>query len=120
MTVGSTITVQELLSHYHAVILAYGASKDRLLNVPGEEGKSVYSAREIVGWYNGLPEDCRLQPDLSHSSAVIIGQGNVAIDVARILLTSPNSLEKTDITQYALETLRHSRIRDVHLVSCCF
>lgn len=112
--------MSELLSHYHAVILAYGAGKDRLLNVSGEDSPGVYSARDIVGWYNGLPDNAKLEPDLFHSSAVIIGQGNVAVDVARMLLSSPDALAKTDITQYALDALRQSRVQNVYLVSCCF
>ncbi|OQV18152.1 NADPH:adrenodoxin oxidoreductase, mitochondrial [Hypsibius exemplaris] len=114
--VGTTITVPELLARYHAVILAYGAGKDKFLGIPGESGANVMSAREIVGWYNGLPEDAALNPDLSSPTAVIIGQGNVAVDVARILLTPPDLLAKTDITQHALAALRKSRIRNVYLV----
>ncbi|XP_055347219.1 NADPH:adrenodoxin oxidoreductase, mitochondrial-like [Paramacrobiotus metropolitanus] len=116
VTIGSTLTVAELLQQYHAVVLASGASRDRLLDIPGEDGFGVYSARNIVGWYNGLPDDASFQPDFSHSSAVIVGQGNVAVDVARILLTSPDALSKTDITEYALEALRRSRVRNIFLV----
>ncbi|GAV08246.1 hypothetical protein RvY_17970 [Ramazzottius varieornatus] len=116
VTVGATLSVSELLSNYDAVILAYGSAGDRLLGIAGETGPNVLSAREFVGWYNGLPENVALNMDLSCTSAVVIGQGNVALDVARILLTPPDLLAQTDITAHALLQLRESKIRDVYVV----
>lgn len=99
-------------------MLAYGASQDKKLGIPGEATlKGIYSARQFVGWYNGHP-DCRdLRPDLTRGDeAVIIGQGNVALDVARMLLEDVDVLRKTDITEQALAEIARSRIRKVHVV----
>lgn len=109
----STIT-----PHYDAILFAYGASKDRKLGIPGEDTtKGIYSARAFVGWYNGLPEYSTLSPDLTlGDTATIIGQGNVALDVARILLSPVDSLWATDITSQAVETLSKSRVKSVRVV----
>uniref|UniRef100_A0A8C4SYJ9 NADPH:adrenodoxin oxidoreductase, mitochondrial n=1 Tax=Erpetoichthys calabaricus TaxID=27687 RepID=A0A8C4SYJ9_ERPCA len=93
VTIGSDITMEELKMAYHAVILCYGAEGSRSLGVPGEKLSGVYSAKDFVGWYNGLPANKDLNPDLSSDAVVILGQGNVALDVARILL-SPVELLK--------------------------
>ncbi|KAF7509419.1 hypothetical protein GJ744_007982 [Endocarpon pusillum] len=116
--VGPQIPIQYLVPHYNAFIFAYGASKDRELGLKGErDGKQIYSARAFVGWYNGLPEYHDHDPDLTvGEDAVIIGQGNVALDVARTLLTDIDTLRKTDITEYALERLSKSRIKNIHIV----
>ncbi len=100
------------------MIFAYGASKDRELGLDGErDGKHIYSARAFVGWYNGLPEYHDFEPDLTAGGdAVIIGQGNVALDVARTILTDIDALRKTDITEHALERLSKSRIKNIHIV----
>ncbi|ORY63104.1 NADPH:adrenodoxin oxidoreductase [Pseudomassariella vexata] len=115
---GCTVPLRSLMQHYDAVVFAYGASKDRKLGIPGEgKFKGIYSAREFVGWYNGLPEYANLAPDLTHGDeAVIIGQGNVALDVARMLLENVDVLRKSDITEAAIETLLKSRIKRVHVV----
>lgn len=110
---GQSVQLRSLLRHYDAVLFAYGASKDRTLGIPGENLKGVYSAREFVGWYNGLPEFANLDPDLSNEDALIIGQGNVALDVARILLEDVDKLRKTDMADYALEALSRSKVRSV-------
>ena len=104
--------------HYHAILFAYGASKDRELGLKGENAaKHIYSARAFVGWYNGLPEYRDLNPDLaSGEDAIIIGQGNVALDVARTLLRDVDVLRKTDITDHALQVLSNSRIKNVRVV----
>jgi adrenodoxin-NADP+ reductase len=113
-----TIPLAALLRNYDAVLFAYGAANDRRLGVPGESSLGgIYSAREFVGWYNGLPECADLAPDLTTGDeAVIVGQGNVALDVARMLLEDVDSLRKTDIAEHALEALSKSRIRRVHVV----
>ncbi|XP_028023212.2 NADPH:adrenodoxin oxidoreductase, mitochondrial isoform X2 [Balaenoptera acutorostrata] len=94
VVVGRDVTVQELRDAYHAVVLSYGAEDHQALEIPGEELPGVFSARAFVGWYNGLPENRELAPDLSCDTAVVLGQGNVALDVARILLTPPEHLEE--------------------------
>ncbi|KAL3002091.1 hypothetical protein AAZX31_08G036400 [Glycine max] len=87
VTLGSSISLSELHELYHAVVLAFGAESDRSLGIPGENLKGIHSAREFVWWYNGHPYGQNLEPDLkSTDTAVILGQGNVALDVARILL----------------------------------
>ncbi|KAK2064303.1 FAD/NAD(P)-binding domain-containing protein [Colletotrichum caudatum] len=108
-----TVPFSTLLRNYDAVLLAYGAAKDRTLGIPGESDlHGVYSARQFVGWYNGLPECAVLAPDLSKGEeAVIIGQGNVALDVARILLEDVDVLRRTDITEEALAQLTTSRVK---------
>ncbi|XP_010629047.1 NADPH:adrenodoxin oxidoreductase, mitochondrial isoform X2 [Fukomys damarensis] len=100
----------------HPEVKSYGAEDHQALGIPGEELPGVCSARAFVGWYNGLPENQALAPDLSCDTAVILGQGNVALDVARILLTPPEHLEKTDITEVALGVLRQSQVKTVWIV----
>ncbi|XP_028264435.1 NADPH:adrenodoxin oxidoreductase, mitochondrial [Parambassis ranga] len=114
--VGKDVSVDELRQAYHAVVLSYGAEGNRNIAVPGEDLTGVYSAKDFVGWYNGLPSCEQLTPDLSGETAVVLGQGNVALDVARILLSPIDILKKTDITQPALEALAASRVRRVLIV----
>ena len=120
VTVGNTnnaISVDELKQNYDAILFSYGASEDRHLNIPNEDVYGVESARAFVAWYNGLPGFDTLKLPLDDTdTAVVIGQGNVALDVARILLSPIDTLRKTDITEYALEALSKSRIRHVHVV----
>ena len=113
---GKDISLVKLSRNYDAVLFAYGASQDRQLGIPGEDLDGVFSARAFVGWYNGLPEYSHLVPKLeSADTAIIVGNGNVALDVARILLASVDKLRGTDITETALEALRKSRITRVHI-----
>jgi ferredoxin--NADP+ reductase len=114
--VGKDISISELLQTHHAVVVACGAESDHRLDVPGEDIAGSYAASAFVGWYNGHPSCRLLNFDLSGTSAVIVGQGNVAADVARILLTSPDILAKTDIASHALCALRGSSIKEVHLI----
>lgn len=112
-----SLPLTSLVPHYDALLFAYGASKDRKLGIPGEDLKGVVSARAFVGWYNGLPEYADLNPDLTAGDrAVVIGQGNVAIDVTRILLAPLDELRKTDITEQTIETLSKSKVRDVKVI----
>jgi adrenodoxin-NADP+ reductase len=109
--------LSQLKNHYDAILFAYGASKDRELGIPGEHLNGIYSARAFVGWYNGLPEYADLEPDLqSGDTAVVIGQGNVALDVARVLLSGIDRLRSTDIAIHALDRLSKSSIKRVHIV----
>ena len=111
------LPLSSLVPHYDALLFAYGASKDRKLGIPGEELKGVYSARDFVGWYNGLPEHATLDFQLDSSEeAVIIGQGNVALDVARMLLSPLERLRETDISEHALDALSRHRVRRVKVV----
>ncbi|XP_075418298.1 NADPH:adrenodoxin oxidoreductase, mitochondrial [Tenrec ecaudatus] len=114
--VGRDVSVPELQAAYHALVLSYGAEDHQALGIPGEELPGVFSARAFVGWYNGLPENRELAPDLSCDTAVILGQGNVALDVARVLLTCPQYLEQTDITEASLGALRQSQVKMVWIV----
>lgn len=114
---GRDVSLDELRTRYHAVVLAYGAESDRKLAIPGEESKGVFAAREVVWWYNGHPEYASLPIDLtSTDTAVILGQGNVALDIARILLRNIEELAATDIASHALTALRYSTIRRVLIV----
>lgn len=113
---GVHIHAGELAEWYDAVIHAVGASGDAALGIPGEYLPGSISAREFVAWYNGHPDYRDLAVDLSAERVVIAGNGNVAMDVARILSQSPDALAKTDIATHALEALRHSRAREVVLL----
>ena len=99
-------------------MFAYGASKDRKLGIHGEENlKGIYSARAFVGWYNGLPEYADLAPNLSAGEeAIVVGQGNVALDIARTLLCDIDRLRKTDMTEQAVATFSKSRVKSVRVV----
>ncbi|XP_063281500.1 NADPH:adrenodoxin oxidoreductase, mitochondrial [Pelobates fuscus] len=116
VTIGKDVTMEELQAAYHAVVLSYGAEDKRELGIPGEDLPGVYAARDFVGWYNGLPYNRHLNPDLSSETAIVLGQGNVALDIARILLSPIELLKKTDITQCALDALIQSRVRRVLLI----
>lgn len=83
LSLGKDVTLEQLRNSYDILLLAYGADVDATLDIPGENKKNVISAREFVGWYNGLPHLEKLEPDLSGDSALLLGQGNVAVDVAR-------------------------------------
>ncbi|MBF6157939.1 FAD-dependent oxidoreductase [Nocardia cyriacigeorgica] len=111
--VGKHISHEELLAYHHAVIYAVGASSDRKLGIPGEGLAGNVSATDFVAWYNGHPDHANRGFDLSSTRAVIVGNGNVALDVARILTIDPESLVGTDISQTALDALRDSRIEEV-------
>lgn len=116
LILGKDFTVSELRERYHAVLLTYGADQDRCFEIPNESLTNILSAREFVAWYNGLPGFENLHPDLSGKTLTLLGQGNVAVDVARIVLSDVDELKKTDITEYALEALSRSNIKRVLLV----
>lgn len=113
---GRDISVDDLKNYYHQIIYSTGAQTDRPLDIPGDDLIGSHPATEFVAWYNGHPDyrDCVF--DLSQESVAVIGVGNVAIDVARILCRTPDELMKTDIADYALEQLRESRVREVHIL----
>lgn len=111
--VGKHISHEELLAYHHAVIYAVGASADRKLGIPGEGLAGNVSATDFVAWYNGHPDHVDREFDLSQRRVVIIGNGNVALDVARILATDPDELAGTDISPVALEALRRGAVEEI-------
>jgi len=113
LRVGEHVTDAELHAHYHAVIYATGASSDRSLGIEGEDLAGSFSATAVVGWYNGHPDYRDLEVDLSSPRVVIVGNGNVALDVARVLTLAPERLATTDIADHAWEALRHSAVEEV-------
>ncbi len=113
VTFGADIDRADLLRHYHQVVYAVGSQADRRMGIPGEDLPGSHPATEFVAWYNGHPDFADRSFDLSHERAVVVGNGNVAVDVARILVTDPESLAATDIADHALDALRRSRVREV-------
>jgi ferredoxin/flavodoxin---NADP+ reductase len=111
--VGVDISHTELMRHYTAVVYAIGAQTDKSLGVPGEDLPGSWAATEFVAWYNGHPDYCDREFDLSGRRAVVIGNGNVAADVTRMLMLSAAQLERTDTADHALEVLRESNIEEV-------
>lgn len=114
---GEEISRDNLQSHYDQIIYATGASSDKQLGIPGEELNGSFSATEFVAWYNGHPDFADREFDLSVESVAIIGVGNVAMDVTRILAKSYDELAETDIADYALEKLRGSRVKHIHVIA---
>ncbi|WP_067662529.1 FAD-dependent oxidoreductase [Nocardia miyunensis] len=113
---GKHISHAELMEYHHGVIYAVGAAADRSLGIPGESLPGSHSAGEFVAWYNGHPDYADRVYDLSGERAVIVGNGNVAIDIARVLTLDPDELARTDIADHALAALRDSKIREVVLL----
>ena len=113
---GRDIEQSDLLEHYDAVIYTVGSPADRALGIPGEDLSGSHSATEFVAWYNGHPDFREHKFDLSVKYAFVIGMGNVALDVARILAKNPEELAETDIADYALKALRKSQLEDIWLV----
>lgn len=113
---GQDISHDELLSHYHAVVYAVGAPADRDLGIPGERLPGSMSATEFVAWYNGHPDYRDAQPPLEAERVAVIGLGNVAVDVTRILAKSVEELSSTDMADHALERLASSEVKDVVMV----
>jgi ferredoxin--NADP+ reductase len=113
---GTDLTVADLRAYYHQILYSTGAQTDRRMGVPGEDLRGSHPATEFVAWYNGHPDfrDCRF--DLAQERVAVVGVGNVAVDVARILCRTPEELARTDIADHALEALRHSRVREVYLL----
>ncbi len=111
--IGAHLSHDELLAHHHAVVYAVGAPTDRRLDIEGMGLPGTGTATEMVAWINGRPDYTELPVDLSHRRVVIIGNGNVALDVARVLTTDPRKLARTDIADHALAALRNSAVREV-------
>jgi len=120
---GEHVSRDDLLAHYHAIVYATGSPSDRPLGIPGEELPGSHAATEFVGWYNGHPDHTHLEFDLTADvggegaeRAVVIGNGNVALDVARMLVLAPQELAPTDTADHALEVLADSRVNEVVIV----
>lgn len=113
---GRDITLLDLSHYYHQVLFATGAQTDRHMGIPGEELTGSHAATEFVAWYNGHPDYRACSFDLSVERAAVVGVGNVAVDVARILMRTPEELVETDMAAHALEALRESRITEVFLL----
>jgi ferredoxin/flavodoxin---NADP+ reductase len=110
---GTDVTHEDLLERYHAVIYAVGAQTDRRIGIPGEDLPGSWAATEFVAWYNGHPDFCHPEFDLSCERAVVIGNGNVAADVARMLAVTRDELAVTDVADHALDVLAESKIREI-------
>jgi len=116
VSVGRDVSVAELLDLYDAVILATGAPHDRKLGIPGEDLPGVVGSAEFVGWYNGHPDFAELSPPLDGTHAAVIGNGNVALDCARILSKARHEFEGSDIVGHAFDALETSAIRTITLL----
>ncbi|MBI1319569.1 MAG: NADP oxidoreductase [Candidatus Hydrogenedens sp.] len=114
--VGEDVSIETLRRHYDAIILAYGAETDRKLGIPGEDLPGSHTATSFVGWYNGHPDYRDLEFDLSQEAVAVIGLGNVAMDVARILAKTPDELRDTDIAQHALDALAESKVKTIYII----
>lgn len=117
VNLGTDISRGDLKAHYDQIIYAVGAESDRRLGIAGEDLAGSFSATEFVAWYNGHPDYVNFEVDLSAERVMVVGVGNVAMDVARILAKSIEELESTDIADHALEKLRHSRVKEIHIVA---
>lgn len=113
---GTDITLDELRKHYHQIVFAVGAQTDKSLNIPGEDLTGSHAATEFVAWYNGHPDYRDYEFDLSAETAIVVGIGNVAMDVARILAKTYDELYETDIADYALEALKNSNIKNIYVL----
>jgi ferredoxin--NADP+ reductase len=116
IVVGDHLQAAELAEHYDAVIYAVGAQSDRSLGIPGEELPGSVAAVDFVGWYNAHPHFEEMAPDISSGRAIVVGNGNVALDVARILVTDPDVLATTDIADHALKSLHDRGVEEVLIV----
>src|SRR6476661_4127947 len=114
---GSNVTRQQLLDHYQVVLYTFGTSTDKRLGIAGEDLNGSHAATEFVAWYNGHPDHCGLEVDLRAKQAVVVGAGNVAIDVARMLALAPAELEITDTADHAMEVLRASGIEEITILA---
>jgi ferredoxin--NADP+ reductase len=115
--VGKHLSHDDLLAHHHAVIYAVGAPNDRRLDIDGMGMPGTGTATELVAWINGHPDFTELPVDLSHERVIVVGNGNVALDVARVLTADPDELAHTDIADHALQALRASRVQEVVIVA---
>lgn len=113
---GKDISHAEFQNYYHAIIYAVGAQTDRRMDIPGEDLPGSHPATEFVAWYNAHPDFADHQFDLTQESVAVIGLGNVAMDVIRILARTPDELTETDIADYALDQLKHSKVKNIYVL----
>ncbi|MCG8547369.1 MAG: FAD-dependent oxidoreductase, partial [Alphaproteobacteria bacterium] len=113
--VGRDVTIDELRAMYDAVVLAVGSPLDRKLGIPGEDKIGVVGSAAFVGWYNGHPDFRDLNPDLNVEGVVVVGNGNVAVDCARVLGKTPEEMATTDLTDYAAEAIHASPLTDIYM-----
>lgn len=113
VALGRNVSIDDLTAIYDAVVLAYGAPYDNRLGIPGEDKKNVYGSNALVGWYNCHPDFKDLSPDLDVDAVAVIGVGNVAVDVARVLSRTPGEMASTDIADYAMDAIDASPLKDV-------
>lgn len=115
--IGRDLTLDDLRRHYHATLFTYGAALDRALGIPGEDLQGSFSATDFVAWYNGHPDFADLNPDLTGHTALVVGVGNVAVDVTRMLAKTPTELASSDIATYARAALRTAGVQDVVVIA---
>lgn len=113
---GKDVTLEDLKDYYHQVVFTTGAQSDRKMGIPGEDLENSHAATEFVAWYNGHPDFRDRQFDLSQENVAVVGVGNVAMDVSRILSRTPEELATTDIADYALEALKNSNVKNVYIL----
>ena len=114
--IGRDILLEELRKIYDVVVLATGSELDNKLEIKGADLKGVYGSAEFVGWYNGHPDYVNLDPNLDTKNVVVIGNGNVAIDIVRVLSKTPEEMSKSDIPEYALNSIKQSPIQNTYIV----
>lgn len=117
VTVGTDISLAELRNYYDVLVFASGASQDRKLGIPGEHLSGVSSATEFVSWYSGHPDTCIDRFSISGGTAIVVGAGNVALDVARLLCRTPDELRRTDMPEHVIDAIASSGIRDVRVLA---
>ncbi|MEP4191309.1 MAG: FAD-dependent oxidoreductase, partial [Sneathiella sp.] len=116
LSLGEDISIETLQQIYDVVILAVGTPVDRTLNIPGEDKAGVFGAQTFVYWYNGHPEYREAVPHLNIENAIVIGNGNVALDVARVLLRTPEEMAQSDLAEHAGEQIFTSPVKSVRVV----
>ncbi len=114
--IGTDLTLEDLRHHYHQICFATGAQTDRRMEIPGEDLPRSHAATEFVAWFNGHPDYRDYEFDLTAERVAVVGVGNVAVDVARILCRTPEELARTDIADHALEALSQSKVREVYML----
>lgn len=114
--IGADISLDELRASYDAVVLAVGAPRDRRLGIPGDDTNNVFGSGAFVGWYNGHPDFHDLDPNLDVSSTVVVGNGNVALDIARVLVKSPAEMASSDMAPAIQRRIQESPLREVHIL----
>jgi NADPH-dependent glutamate synthase beta subunit-like oxidoreductase len=113
--IGRDISFEEITERYDAVVLAIGSALDRPLGIPGDDKKGVLGAAAFVGWYNGHPDFRDLDPDLNTATVLVVGNGNVAIDCARVLAKTPDEMAATDLADHAADATHGAPIKDIYM-----